>query len=94
MSRVSEWESESCESSKSSKSSESSESSESERVWVFQVFKNIPGSQLLSDIQTFFSWEPALWTLMSGCADGDIKNVWMSDESWEPGTFLIFFNVF
>ena len=39
MSRVSEWESESCESSKSSESSESnessesSESSESERVW-------------------------------------------------------------
>ena len=60
MSRVSEWESESCE---SSKSSESSENSESERVWVFQVFQNIPGSQLLSDIQTFFSWEPALWTL-------------------------------
>ena len=25
------------------------------RVKVFQVFQNIPGSQLLSDIQTFFS---------------------------------------
>ena len=24
------------------------------RVKVFQVFQNIPGSQLLSDIQTFF----------------------------------------
>ena len=30
------------------------------KVKVFQVFQNIPGSQLLSDIQTFFSWEPAL----------------------------------
>ena len=29
------------------------------KVKVFQVFQNIPGSQLLSDIQTFFSWEPA-----------------------------------
>ena len=27
---------------------------ESERVLVFKVFQNIPGSQLLSDIQTFF----------------------------------------
>ena len=27
------------------------------RVKVFQVFQNIPGSQLLSDIQTFFLGE-------------------------------------
>ena len=28
------------------------------KVKVFQVFQNIPGSQLLSDIQTFFSENP------------------------------------
>ena len=30
------------------------------RVKVFQVFQNIPGSQLLSDIQTFFINSPPL----------------------------------
>ena len=40
-------------------------------TWQFQ---NIPGSQLLSDIQTFFSWEPALETLNSQDADEeDVK---------------------
>ena len=34
-------------------------------VKVYHVFQNIPGSQLLSDFQTFFSWEPALRTVQS-----------------------------
>ena len=40
----------------------------------FQVFKTfLVGSQLLSDIQTFFSWEPALETLNSQDDDVDVK---------------------
>ena len=34
------------------------------RVKVFQVFQNIPGSQLLSDIQTFFTWSIRCRTLI------------------------------
>ena len=75
MSRESERDSESYESSERYKSSESERVTfeprhenkscsacrdrVNERVKVVKVFQNIPGSQLLSDID-IFSWEPAL----------------------------------
>ena len=37
-----------------------------------------------------FSWEPALWTLMSGGGEDVKKNVWKSDRRWEPEKFKIF----
>ena len=35
------------------------------REWERVRVRECSGSQLLSDIQTFFSWEPALWMLLS-----------------------------
>ena len=39
----------------------------------FSIFQIFSGSQLLSDFQTFFSWEPAPWTPNS--RDDDVDDV-------------------